>query len=309
MSVTRVLIVNTNTERKPYPVPPLGACLLSAMVEKNFEVMIYDATFRGARDLAGTVEEFRPDCVALSLRNIDDMDMLRPTSYVDAIRDDFVDPIRGVSRAPVILGGSAFSIMPGHFMRHYGAEYGIRGEGEFLFPLLLRCLDAGGDPRAVPGIIVGDAQPAETPAGWCLMDELPFSEIDLKIDYGPYRERGAYPVQTKRGCAHRCVYCTYPCIEGARYRLRSPEGIADEIEAAAARLGDVTFEFVDSTFNDPPGHAEAVCRELARRGLGLRLRTMGINPSHVSPALLEGMIAAGFAQIDCTPDVASAAML
>ena len=37
-------------------------------------------------------------------------------------------------------------------------------------------------------------------------------------------------VQTKRGCALNCAYCTYNCIEGKRWRLRDPEAVAGEIE-------------------------------------------------------------------------------
>lgn len=309
MPKKKVLLVNTNTETKPYPVPPLGLCLLAATIEKDYEILIHDGTFRGSSGMVETVRDFNPDYIALSIRNIDDMDILNPTSYIDAIRHDFVAPLNYETDAPIILGGSAFSIFPKHYMRHYEADYGIRGEGELLLPALLRCLDGGGDPASIPGIFVGNQPAVPFTDGYYDLDELPFSEIDRRLDYEPYRARGAYPIQTKRGCAHRCVYCTYACIEGPRYRLRAPDRIADEIEEASRRLGDITFEFVDSTFNDPPGHAEALCRELSRRKLGLRLRTMGINPGIATPALFSEMIAAGFTQIDCTPDAASAVML
>jgi len=71
----------------------------------------------------------------------------------------------------------------------------------------------------------------------------------------------------------------------------------------------VTFEFVDSTFNDPPGHAEAICREIISRSLSVHLRTMGINPANVTDDLLVLMKEAGFAQIDSTPDSASPSVL
>ena len=54
------------------------------------------------------------------------------------------------------------------------------------------------------------------------MKDIPFADIDRRIDYAPYLARSSYPVQTKRGCAHRCIYCTYNCIEGFRYRTRPP---------------------------------------------------------------------------------------
>jgi radical SAM superfamily enzyme YgiQ (UPF0313 family) len=129
------------------------------------------------------------------------------------------------------------------------------------------------------------------------------------IDFTPYREKGAYSIQTKRGCSHGCIYCTYPWLEGTKFRTRDPEDIVDEIEQAHDRLGNVMFEFVDSTFNDPPGHAESICSEIIRRKLRLRLRTMGINPRNSSEKLFELMMEAGFVQIDATPDTASPAML
>jgi radical SAM superfamily enzyme YgiQ (UPF0313 family) len=69
------------------------------------------------------------------------------------------------------------------------------------------------------------------------------------------------------------------------------------------------FEFVDSTFNDPKGHAEAICREIIRRKMKVRLRTMGVNPRNSSEEMFELMMEAGFVQIDATPDTASPVML
>ena len=86
---------------------------------------------------------------------------------------------------------------------------------------------------------------------------------------------------------------------------RSPKIIADEIEETHKRLGQITFEFVDSTFNDPKGHAEDICREIIKKNMKINLRTMGINPVNVTSELFNLMKMAGFTQIDCTPDTAS----
>ncbi|HNW27977.1 MAG TPA: radical SAM protein [Spirochaetota bacterium] len=305
----KVLLVNTNTEQSPYPVPPLGLCLIAGILEKNYDVRIYDGAFDAGKGLPDMIAEFGPDYIGVSIRNIDDMDLLDPTNYIDPIREKFIKPIRNAANVPLILGGSAFSIFPEYFMDYYNADYGIFGEAETAFPLLLQRLDAGGDMSDVPSVFSRDSKNHTLRAADFPMGEVPFSNIDLRIDYTPYRARSSYPVQTKRGCSHRCIYCTYNCIEGYRYRTRPPELIAEEISQASDRLGQVTFEFVDSTFNDPPGHAEAVCREIIRLGLTVRLRTMGINPCNTSPELFMLMRKAGFAQIDCTPDTASPSML
>jgi radical SAM superfamily enzyme YgiQ (UPF0313 family) len=306
--MSKVLLINTNTEKSPYPVPPLGLCIIASVIKNGHEVMVYDGTFDEGNSLIGLLSDFKPDYIGATIRNIDDMDVVNPTSYIESIKRKFINPILESGNASLILGGSGFSILPKFFLDHYSSDYGVAGEGETIFPDLLSCLDQGGDPSTVPGVLTRD-NAGGMPHRTFDMMHLPFSEIDRKIDYSPYRGRGSYPIQTKRGCAHRCVYCTYNRIEGCRYRKRHPAHIADEIEQAQQRLGPLTFEFVDSTFNDPSGHAEAICRELAGRKLGLRLRTMGINPCNASSDLFDLMCSSGFTQIDCTPDTASSHML
>ena len=307
----RLLLVNTNTCRDPYPVAPLGVCLLASALRDEAEVRVFDGTFRGSEGLRETVEDFRPDLVGLSVRNVDDLVPRETTFFLDEIRRAFVNPLREATGAPLVLGGSAFSLFPLELMRAWQADYGIVGEGEEALRTLVRTLEHGGDPRRIPGLLVaGDREvPAapRRPAPGPL--RIPFSEVDRHIDFGPYRHLGSYPIQARRGCTHRCIYCTYPALEGRRHRLRDPEEIAREIAEAADRIPGVTFEFVDSTFNDPRGHAEAICRALIRRDLRVRLRTMGVNPGHVTDELLDLMQQAGFAQIDCTPDSASPTMI
>ncbi len=305
----KVLLINSNTEKYPYPVPPLGLCIIAGVLEKEYNVRIYDGAFDEGDSLPDVISDFGPDYIGVSIRNIDNMDLVNPTNYIEPILEKFIKPVRRASAAPLILGGSAFSIFPRHFMDYYDADFGIFGEGESSFPMLLACLEKGGDPARIPSVYTREPSSCIQRPDDFSMKDIPFSNIDHRIDYANYRVRSSYPIQTKRGCAHRCIYCTYNCIEGHRYRTRPPELIAEEIRQASERLGQITFEFVDSTFNDPPGHAEAICREIIRRGLEVRLRTMGINPCNATPELFTLMRDAGFAQIDCTPDTASPAML
>jgi len=301
--MSRVLLINTNVLQAPYPVPPLGLALLANRLQSLAEVRIHDGTFRGAEGLADTLRSFDPDVVGLGIRNIDNMVPQRIEEYLDGIERAFVQPIREPGRAKLVLGGAGFSLFPEALLRRFGADHGVVGEGEEAFASLIEALIEG---RPAPALLrsadAGCAEAAMAP-----------SHLERWVDLEPYRARGSYPIQTKRGCARRCVYCTYPGIEGASYRCRDPEAVADEIEAAAQQVGavggDMTFEFVDSVFNDPPGHAEAVCDAVARRATPVRLRTMGLNPRGANDDLLQRMRRAGFAQVDCTPDSAAPAVL
>jgi radical SAM superfamily enzyme YgiQ (UPF0313 family) len=306
----KVLLINTNTEHSPYPVPPVGICLLATRLEKTYEVRVFDGAFEDTSRLVDVVTTFQPDYIGFSIRNIDDIVADRHTYYIDPILTNFIKPVRKITRVPVILGGSGFSMFSEELMQLSGADFGIVGDALQLFPELLAALDQEKSRITIPRIL--SAQNQNSPEGRKSDDRLrisAFSNIDRWIDFTPYRRRGAYSIQTKRGCSHRCIYCTYPVIEGKKFITRSASEIADEIMEASERLGDVMFEFVDSTFNDPPNHAENICREIIKRKMKVRLRTMGINPKHTSEELFELMLEAGFTQIDATPDTASEVML
>ncbi len=305
----KVLIVSSNSVTDPYPVPPYGPCLVARHLEASHRVHVHDGIAGGGDVLSRAVEAFDPDVVGLGIRNIDDMDMVSRRSFVREMVEDFVGPVRATTHAPLVLGGSGFGIFPEDLLRLSGAEYGIVGDGGPTLLSLVDAIEAGGDPACVPGVRVGGRSTREGGPSRALPVSIGHSVLDGLVDWGPYRERGAYPILTKRGCDRGCIYCTYPGIDGVGSLPRTPGDVADEIERAADRLGRVTFEFVDSTFDDPPGHAEAICAEIERRRLGARLRTMGMNPAGASTGLFEAMRRAGFSQIDCTPDSASASVI
>ncbi len=307
----RVLLVNTNIERAPYPVPPLGLCMLANSLRDHYDVKIYDGVFDEGRNLIAMVKQFNPDFIGFSIRNIDDIVMDREIFYLNDILDKFIQPVMSITEVPIILGGSGFSIFPVECMKLSGADFGIVGEAESILPALLDRLQFNLDLSVIPSLITSENwQVQQSNSVFYPKPTLNrFSEIDSWIDFTPYLPKGVYSIQTKRGCSHGCIYCTYPVIEGRQFRTRKPSDIVDEIELAHKRLGYITFEFVDSTFNDPSGHAEAICREIIKRNIKVRLRTMGINPRHTSEELFELMKVSGFFQIDVTPDSASPRLL
>lgn len=307
----KLFLVNASTEKFPYPVPPIGLSLLAEVLRKTFHIRLFDGIADEGKDLAREVAAFEPDYIGVSIRNIDDMVIGKLHYYVDQIFRDFILPLKNYAKAPLILGGSGFSIFPGELMKRFEADYGIIGEGEQSFPRLLEHLEKGKDGSTILGVLSGNNDQGQDilPVPDFDLRTLPFSEIDSHIDFTSYRARGVYSIQTKRGCSHNCIYCTYPVIEGNHYRFRKVQDIVEEISQATERMGEVTFEFVDSTFNDPSGWAEAICREIIRRKIKAKFRTMGINPAHTGRELFNLMVDAGFSQIDCTPDSASPGML
>ena len=107
------------------------------------------------------------------------------------------------------------------------------------------------------------------------MDQLPFVtdvyKRDLRIEdyFIGYLLHPYISLYTGRGCKSRCTFCLWPqTVGGHRYRVRSPEHVAEEIRQAKAAFPQVReFFFDDDTFTDNLPRAEAIARELGKLGV------------------------------------------
>jgi radical SAM superfamily enzyme YgiQ (UPF0313 family) len=92
------------------------------------------------------------------------------------------------------------------------------------------------------------------------------------VDHGPYQRSSFVSVglQSKRGCALRCVHCSDTFLLGHAVRMRSPRAVVDELEELSHRWGVRQLFFCDQIFNIPVSHAIGICEEIVDRGLELR---------------------------------------
>ncbi|NVO03223.1 MAG: cobalamin B12-binding domain-containing protein, partial [Bacteroidetes bacterium] len=153
MTIKKILLVNTNIEKFPYPVPPLGLCLLASVLEKEYEVLIYDGVFDEGKTYLKTIEDFKPDVIGFSIRNVDNMVYDNRKYYVDDIDETFIKPTKKASQAITILGGSGFSIFPKELMQQYDADYGVIGEAEEILPVLLKHIKANTDVSQLKNVL------------------------------------------------------------------------------------------------------------------------------------------------------------
>jgi radical SAM superfamily enzyme YgiQ (UPF0313 family) len=292
----RVLLISANAERvKMLPLPLGLACVTAACRRAGHEAALLDLMFEGStgETIGKWINDFRPEAIGISVRNVDDQNMAAPKFLLPAARD-VVALCRRFSRAPVILGGAGFGIFPESMLRYLGADMGIRGEGEVIFPALLDRLAQGGDGSGLPGVYLPGRPPAPT-AFAAALDELPLPDPELWIPPASPRNEFWVPVQGKRGCPMECSFCSTRDLEGLAVRRRSAEKLIDWLERAAAR-GYRDFAFVDSTFNIPPSYAKQVCREIIRRGLAIRIWAI-VYPKWVDGELVDLMARAGCREI------------
>ena len=259
-----ILLISPNTLSIPYPVYPLGLDYVAGCLHEEHLVKIADLNNVSLHDLDRIITAFSPEIIGLSLRNIDNTDAGDQLFFIDQYRN-LVVWLRQRSGAPIVCGGSGFTIMPDRVLAALDADYGIVGEGE-RFALLVEALKNGRKPTGIPGV-VSAVCPAEIPEPWPgeQLRKLPVEAAGLRFYL---KKGGMLNLQSKRGCAFRCIYCPYPHIEGKKQRLVSAAAVADtalQLQEAGARY----FFITDSAFNSDIDHSLAVARAFKNAGISI----------------------------------------
>jgi len=286
----RVLVISGSVSRLPDPVYPLGAAVVgTALAAAGHRVSWFDALRHEDAPAGALEEELRtsePEAVLLSIRNIDSAAFPGVHRHFEE-HLELARTVRRWGRAPLVLGGSGFSLMPEAFMAYLEADHGVVGEGEGAAVDLLAALEAADDPGRL--VRASRIAPPFLPPDRSLFDAEWY-----------YRHGGMANLQTQRGCQLRCVYCTYPLLEGHKVRPTVAAGVVDELEAIA-RAGIGHAFIVDAVFNRPEAHAAAICEEILRRGVQMSLTGYFV-PQGELPELPGLLKRAGFDAVELGTD-------
>jgi radical SAM superfamily enzyme YgiQ (UPF0313 family) len=259
----KVLLVSANRLKSPYAVYPLGLDYVARAIEHRHEVQVVDLnTAEDPSVLTAVLQDMSPDIVGIAIRNIDTTDALDGKEFTGEYRE-LVALIRSCSAALIVLGGSGFTIFPEALMALLEADFGIVGEGERLADLLDAIADSR-DPAGLPGVVL----PRQTAALPRPLATSPGRRVHHSPSVTDFyvRRGGMLNLQTKRGCPYRCIYCTYPRIEGRTMRLIPPAKVAEM--ALALQEAGARFLFItDSAYNADAAHSLAVAEAFRAAGL------------------------------------------
>jgi radical SAM superfamily enzyme YgiQ (UPF0313 family) len=259
IKMATILLISCNVTEEPYPVYPLGLTMVAAAARaKGHEVFEWDILV-GERSTERAVEaakRCKPDMVGLSLRNVDNVNFAEQETYVPHYKE-FVRRLRQDIQAPIVLGGSAYSLFPEEMLAETGADYGIAGEGEETFCDLVEQLAKGITPDKT--IFRGHRM--------LRGDEISFAKRNKSFAKYYLQNGGMLNIQTKRGCPHKCIYCSYPALEGRRYRYRPVKDVVDEMQELCEKYNADYLSITDSVLNDSEGNYLRVAEEIVRRNM------------------------------------------
>jgi len=302
--MSKVFLISLNTCTHPCEIYPLGMAVVAAALQRDgHEVRMYDYMVAGRHDgsLVAAVQEYHPEFIGISIRNLDDnidssyeIDNTKKFTWIG----NLIGQIKNVTSVPVIIGGSAFSLMPETILDLVQADYGVAGEGERAICSLIKELQ---NQKRPDRIIYGSDYPI-------LGSDIRGALYDTAMVRYYYEESDFISIQTKRGCPFRCLYCTYPSLEGHCFRYREIEEVVDEISRLKTEMGCNSFFFADSIFNDPAGRYRELLEEIIAGELDIKWAAY-FTPYSLQNSDIELCKRAGLFAVELGTDAASSITL
>jgi hypothetical protein len=299
--LVRVLLISANRHDRylgslAMRPAPIGLAYLAAGLDTACHpVRVVDLMF--AADPGRAVEEavaaFDPGLVGIALRQADNQAPSRPASFLPLARE-IVARCRTLSKAPIVVGGQGFSLLPKPCFEYLDPDFGIVGDADDVFPLLVEAIGGGQECGHLPGIVHRHHSMVRANPWRSFSNYRRPPRLDL-LDLAPYRAEG-YGLGVVARMHDFPRPHDPPAIRqaAAGLRVRPPAAVVDEMAALRAAHGFDRFFLLDPAFGEPVDHALALCAELERRHLQVSWATT-LSPGELRPEVAAAMHRAGCA--------------
>ena len=269
--------------------PPLWCRLIAGYVrDRGFSVAIIDSEAEGwgPETLAREVARRRPRLVGMVVfghqpsASTQQMAGARPACL--AIKE-------AAPETPIVIVGGHVAALPERTLAEEAVDFACNSEGPLTIEALLRVLadPAAPDFATVPGLVWRDGAGVRSNLAPPLVKELDKDLHGNAWDLLPMEKYRAHnwqcfgdlgarqpyaSIYTSLGCPYRCTFCCINAPFGVnRYRMRSPQAVAEEIDLLHARYGVRTIKIIDEMFVLNERHVIGLCDLLIERDYGLNI--------------------------------------
>ena len=193
----RILMIATNRhhrlmsrmEARPLPV---GMAYVAGHLDRNRHTLkVLDLMFSDDYlfDVESTINEFRPDLVGLSVRNLSNHSYMDP-QWALPISKEVIERIRANTKAPIVCGGPAFSLLPRELFAYLEPDLGIAGDAGETFAELADRLEIG-EPSYydLPGLVYQEGSRVIFNGGRCASEFNKPPRLE-DLDMAKYRQAG-----------------------------------------------------------------------------------------------------------------------
>ncbi len=211
--------------------------IAGALRAAGYEVDYYDAMSLWHKwpDIRKRIEDFRPDVIATTAYTASIIHAVELCALAKKI-----DP-----RILTVIGNVHATFCYDELLREDNSvlDFVVRGEGEETLPMLLHCLNAGDDPKKVPGVAFWrEGGVVVTPKAPYIqsLDALPMAWDLVEWPIYTYRAKNNARlaiVSSSRGCQQKCSFCSQQLFWAQTWRARSPENFVAELELLHGTYG------------------------------------------------------------------------
>ena len=254
---------------------PFALCILASVADDICDIEIIDANKQKMTEVefSSALSNGRYDMVGISVL----MDGFAESGHLAATLAR-----QALPDATIVIGGVYATTNPGEVMENQAVDYVCIGEGEELFPQLLRFLFHGG---AFPAKGLAYRENGDT----IIQERAPFVEdldslprpsyhlIDLQSYTTSYDRKTVdmpgelpyMPVIMSRGCPQSCSFCQAAIIAGHKVRAMSPERVVDELEYIKNNFHIKSFLFFDENLLAIRSRAKRIFEGMIERKLDM----------------------------------------
>ena len=312
---------------KPTVYQPIGIAYVAAVLEKQHKVSIIDSPTEGWRNLipiddtnyrvglkneeiADRIKRWSPEIVAVNI----------PFSGWSKAAFEVASIAKNVNKdITTVLDGLHPSARPMECLSDPNVDFVIRGESEYSMLELVNTLDKGKTDKLTniegigftengkkvitrPRPEIDDLDSLPFPARHLLPMDIYFEAIKENPIRGIIRKRYAIMI-TSRGCPHECIFCSNHIVMGRKWRGRSPENVADEIEQLINTYSIKQIDFFDDNMTLNKKRAMKICELIIERGFDIEwFVPTGVRVDTLDEELLRKMKASGCKGVRFAPE-------
>ena len=278
----RVLLIATNrhdrlqSRMNAQPMPIGLAYIAGHLDHDRHQVKVLDLMFSDDHlvDVESTVEEFQPEMVGLSVRNLSNHSYMN-TVWALPISKEVIDRVRSISNAVIVCGGPAFSILPKECFEFLGPDLGLAGDAGETFASLADRLDIG-EPGYfdLPGLVYKNDGETIQNEGYCVSEFAKPPRLE-DLDMAKYNTAGfGIGILTKLSSFSYPSNASQVEMNESAWRVIRPiDEVVAEVKDMKERFGMKKVFFIANGFNLPMDHAKSLCRELIESNVNVRWNT------------------------------------